>query len=517
MKLTAPLLAILCASPVWAASLKLDAVYSDHMVLQRNLPLKFSGEAAEGTDVTVTIGNQQSSGKTVNGRWQVELPAQEAGGPVEVKVTSGNETQTLRDVLIGDVWVCGGQSNMHYPIRLFPEYKDKAASLANPNIRTLLVKVVKSDQPALQIEVEKLCKNSWQLAEGPHLLETTTVGFFFADELQRTTKVPIGIIDANLGGSPIEAWLPKDLVQKIHPASITAFEKFKDQLEKKSADGDAKSKRIMDNILKPPGALYNGMIVPLQRFPIRGFIWYQGESNAREPGAYSKFFPTLIQTWRAGWGQGNLPFLFVQLPGYGMHDKGEETGWAWQREAQSKGLTEPKTAMAVTLDCGEYNNLHPENKEPIGRRLAALARSLAGESLPARSPSFKAVKIEGNKAVVTFDHVGGGLETRELVLNRQHNFRPRTDPQAYRIPADQLSGFSICGADKVFVPAEATLSGNEVTVSSPKVSQPIAVRYAWSNFPLANLFSKDGLPAEPFRTDDFPVPGPSGEALPGDE
>lgn len=174
--------------------------------------------------------------------------------------------------------------------------------------------------------------------------------------------------------------------------------------------------------------------------------------------------------------------------------------------------------MAVTLDCGELDNLHPENKEPIGRRLATLARSLAGEPLPGRSPSFKAVKIEGNEAVISFDHVGGGLEGRELVLNRQKNFRPKTDPQAFRVPADQISGFSICGADKVFVPAEAKLSGNEVTVSSPKVSKPVAVRYAWSNFPLANLFSKDGLPVEPFRTDDFPVPGPSASsALPGDE
>ena len=517
MKRVLPLLAILCAGPAWAASFQLDATYSDHMVLQRDLPLKFSGAATDGTEVTVVIEDQKGSAKAAHGRWQVELPARAAGGPVEIKISADSDTQILRDVLIGDVWVCGGQSNMHYPLRLFPEYKDKAASLANPNIRTLLVRVVKSEQPASQIEIEKLCKNSWQLAEGPYLLETTTVGFFFADELQRTTKVPIGIIDANLGGSPIEAWLPKDLVQKIHPASITAFEKLKKQLEEKSAGGDAKSKRIVDNILKPPGALYNGMIVPLQRLPIRGFIWYQGESNAREPGAYAKFFPALIRSWREGWGQGELPFLFVQLPGYGMHDKGEETAWAWQREAQSRGLTEPKTAMAVTLDCGEYDNLHPENKEPIGRRLATLARSMAGESLPGRSPSFKAMKIEGSQAVITFEHVGGGLEVRELILNRQRDFRPKTDPKAFHLSADHLSGFSVCGADKVFVPAEATLSGNEVTVSSPKVSQPIAVRYAWSNFPLANLFSQEGLPAEPFRTDDLPIPGPSGEALPAEE
>lgn len=505
MRFLPTLLALACAGPAWAASFKLDAIYSDHMVLQRRQPLRLAGEAADGAEVTVRIDGQKATATAKNGCWQAELPAREAGGPVEVSISSNGDTKTLRDVLIGDVWVCGGQSNMHYPIRLFPEYRDKAATLANPNIRTLLVKVVKSEQPAAQIEIEKVSNDSWQPAEGACLLETTTVGFFFADELQKTTKVPIGIIDANLGGSPIEAWIPRELVRQIHPESITAFEALVKKLEAKTKDGDAKSRRIMDNILKPPGHLYNGMIAPLQRFPLRGFIWYQGESNAGEPEAYAKFFPALIRAWREGWGQGSLPFLFVQLPGYGLHGKDTETQWAWLREAQAAGLVEPNTAMAVTLDCGELNNLHPENKEPIGRRLATLARSLSGEALPGRSPSFKAMKIEGNKAIISFDHVGGGLEARELLLNRQKNFRPKTDPQAFRIPADQLSGFSICGEDKVFVPAEATLQGNEVTVSSPKVAKPVAVRYAWVNFPLANLFSKAGLLVEPFRTDSFPI------------
>lgn len=510
MRIVATAVALVFACPAWAASLKLDAVYSDHMVLQRGQPLRFAGQAAEGSEVSVQIGEQKAAAKVANGRWQVELPAREAGGPLEITISSGGESRTLRDVLIGDVWLCGGQSNMHYPIRLFPEYRDKADTLANPKVRTLLVKVVKAASPAPQIEIEKISKDSWQPAEGPWLQETTTVGFFFADELQRTTQVPIGIIDANLGGSPIEAWIPRELVGQIHPESISAFETFKKKLEEKTAAGDAKAKRIMANILKPPGELYNGMIVPLQRFPIRGFIWYQGESNAREPEAYAKLFPALIRTWREGWSQGNLPFLFVQLPGYGLGGKAEGSDWAWLREAQAAALTEPNTAMAVTLDCGELGNLHPENKEPIGRRLATLARSLAGESLPSRSPSFKAITVEGDKATISFDHVGAGLEARELVLNKQKDFRPGKDPQAFRLSSDQISGFSICGEDKIFVPAQATLQNNEVTVFSPQVQKPLAVRYAWVNFPLANLFSKDGLPVEPFRTDDFPVVKGSG-------
>ncbi len=246
------------------------------------------------------------------------------------------------------------------------------------------------------------------------------------------------------------------------------------------------------------------MIAPLQRFPIKGVIWYQGESSSYDPMVYEMRFAALIRSWRERWGE--VPFYWVQLASF-RHtvDKSEES-WAWLREAQSRVRALPRTGMAVAIDLGEQGDIHPKQKKEVAERLAILALREAGGNVPACGPRFRKAAFANGEAVIGFDHADGGLVVKDVVMNQKPKFDPGKDPEAFRASADRLSGFVIAGADGKFFPAEARVAGGTVIVSSPSVPAPTAVRYAWSNFALANLFNGAGLPAEPFRTDSFPPP-----------
>jgi len=489
MRLRIACLFLLSAWPA-LAGFQLDAVYSDHMVLQRDRPLVFEGDAPDGTTVTVRLGDSSAAAKASGGRWKVELPARGAGGPFAVEVSDDTNKRTLSDVLVGDVWICGGQSNMHILLRQFPLKVPHLAEIANPQVRILGVAQVAARAPAAQIEIEKKFENSWQPAAPPWLAEFSAVGYFFANELQHQQKIPIGVINASKGGSKAECWLPYDVLGKLF------------------ADFKTPGPELTDVNL--PGGFYYGMIAPLTRFPVRGIAWYQGESNGRDPLTYARLFPAVIEKWRAAWKRKDLPFAFVQVTASSqanVYDKFDEA-WAWLREAQDQTRKKMDHAgMAVSIDCGEYGDSHPQNKEPVGKRLAAVALKLLGQDVIAQGPAFKSVAFKNADATIEFDHFEGGLESRAVAMNKNKGLPPGEDKEAFRAPADTLAGFTLSGTDHVFHPAKAEIEGTHtVRVSSPEVPQPVAVRYAFSNFPLANLYNKAGFPAEPFRTDNFPPP-----------
>lgn len=466
---------------VFAEPLRVNALFSDHMVLQRDRGIRVFGVGEDGTEVVVTLDGAEAKTKVVSGRWLAELPARGAGGPYELTVTGGGPAVTkFTDVMVGDVWVGSGQSNMHMRLRFLPEYKS-AEGLGNAMVRLFKVAVAPSATPEAEVKQDPKMTAGWTVADAKAAGDVSAVGYYFANAVQRALGVPIGFIHAAQGATRVEAWMDRATLAQVAP-------------EEKPLD-------VLTNP-KNSEVFYNGMIHPLQQYPIKGVIWYQGESSAYDPTKYAERFGAMITQWRAQWGQGDFPFYWVQLASfYHNVDKSNET-WAWLREAQGAVRSLPQTGMAVALDLGEYGDIHPKEKKEVGERLARLAV----KPEEATGPQYKAVKFEGGKAVVTFDPAGGGLEMREVVMNRKAKFDPDQDPEAYRAPADQLTGFVIAGADEKFYEAEAQVVGDTVVVQSAQVAQPVAVRYGWKNFAVANLFGKNGLPAEPFRTDTFAVP-----------
>jgi sialate O-acetylesterase len=302
--------------------------------------------------------------------------------------------------------------------------------------------------------------------------------------VQRELGVPIGFIHSAQGATSVEAWLDDQALREVLP--------------------DSKRLNALTNP-KNPSVFYNGMIAPLQRFPIKGVIWYQGESGGHDPLPYQALFSKLIVRWREQWGLGEIPFYWVQLASFPFSSDKSGEAWAWVREAQDKSRALPNTGMAVALDRGEYGDIHPRQKLDLGERLARLALRAEGKSVIADGPRFSRVEFAGGQAVVNFLHADG-LEAREVVMNRTPKLEPGADPEAFRAAAGELAGFEVAGSDGRFVAAKAVIKGQTVVVSSPLVSQPRHVRYAWKNFALANLYNAAGLPAEPFRTDNFPLP-----------
>ncbi len=474
-------LVLLLMTAAGAEPVRVNGLFSDHMVLQRDRGIRVFGVGEDGTEVAVTLDGTEGRTKVAGGKWLVELPARPAGGPFEMTVTGGGLAVTkFTDVMVGDVWVGSGQSNMHMRLRFLPEYKS-AERLGNAMVRLFKVAVAPSATPEAEVKQDPKMTTGWTVADAKAAGDVSAVGYYFADAVQRALGVPVGFIHAAQGATRVEGWMDRATLAQVAP-------------EEKPLDVLANPKN--------PEVFYNGMIHPLQEYPIKGVIWYQGESSAYDPTKYAERFGALITQWRTQWGQGDFPFYWVQLASFhhGV-DKSDET-WAWLREAQGAVRTLPQTGMAVALDLGEYGDIHPKEKKDVGERLARLV--IKPEE--AAGPRYKAVKFEGGKAVVTFDPTGGGLEVREVVMNRKPKFDPDQDPEAYRATADKLTGFVIAGADEKFYEAEAQVVGDTVVVQSAQVAQPVAVRYGWKNFALANLFGKNGLPAEPFRTDKFAVP-----------
>jgi sialate O-acetylesterase len=625
-----------------SGQVKLPKLISDGMILQRNTSVKIWGWAAKNESISIRfIDSAYKISADSNGEWKLILPKLKAGGPYEMEINASNSI-TIHNILVGDVWLCSGQSNMELPMRrVKPKYENEIANCTNDSIRMFIVpQKYNFNEPQ-----KDLVGGSWQSTNTKSILEFSAVAYFFAKELNNKYKVPIGLLNASLGGSPAEAWMSEDALKEF-PQHFDEAQKFKDpSLIKKIEDSDrARSRnwytllkqtdegykdslnswfkpnlntsnwawmeipgywadnglgsvngvvwfrkkfdvpasmkdkeaklilgRIVDadsvfingkfvgttsyqypprrydvpaNVFqegentivvrvisnsgkggfvldKPykivcskdtidlrgqwqyklgatmdplasetfirwkPVGLYNAMIAPLLNFKIKGTIWYQGESNVSRAVEYRKLLPALINNWRSKWQEGEFPFLYVQLPNFGdSKDQPSESTWAMLQEAQLKTLSVSNTAMAVAIDIGEWNDIHPLNKKDVGRRLALAAENRAyGEmNLVYSGPIYKSMKVEGNKIILSFTNTGRGLVAK----------------------SDALKYFSVAGADRKFVWAEAKIKSNKVVVWSNEVASPVAVRYAWADNPAgANLFNKEGLPASPFRTDSF--------------
>jgi sialate O-acetylesterase len=618
----------------------LPRLISEGMVLQRDAEVPVWGWAAVGEQVLVQfMDSTYCTAADSLGNWHILLSGLKAGGPYTMQFRSDHDVTTVRDIMIGDVWVCSGQSNMELPMhRVSRIYADEIANSGNTSIRLFNIPY-KYDFNKPQTDVEA---GNWRSADPENVLDFSAVAYFFARELYETYKVPIGLINASLGGSPAEAWMSEEALKEF-PVYFKEAQRFKDgklikqieesdkiristwygELRRKdegyrdsqknwtnpvlNTSGWKKMKipgywtdteleqmngvvwfrknirvpssmtgipaklilglvidadsvfingvfvgttgyqypprrydippdllkkgdnsiviRVISNIgrggfvpdkqyaiiaedriidlkgdwLYQPGArmepltgqtfiswkplgLFNGMIAPLLNWRIKGVIWYQGESNADRPDEYRTLFPALIRDWRSHWKQGDLPFLYAQLPNFMEAKKEPSFGtWTLMREAQSDALSVPNTGMAVTIDIGEWNDIHPLNKKDVGKRLAQAARKVAyGDDIVHSGPLYSARKTEGNRIILFFSHIGSGLIAR----------------------GKKLSGFAIAGADSHFVWANAKIEDNSVIVWNYKIREPVFVRYAWADSPEgANLYNKEGLPAAPFRTD----------------
>jgi sialate O-acetylesterase len=464
------------------------------MVLQEGASVPIWGWGDEGATVTVRFQNQTVSTVVKDGKWLVTLKGLKPGGPDTLTITSGNAI-TLKNVLVGEVWLASGQSNMEFPLKQSHDAADDISTSANPMIHLLKVRKARMESPTNDIGA------SWTECNPNTTPNFSAVEYYFARDLQKALHVPVGVIESDWGGTPAEVWMQREFLQANPQYRTEVFGEWviaEDKYERRLADYNKEKNEAKENGTEftnaaprrpwKPGELYNGMIAPLAGYAIKGVLWYQGESNAGSPEdawQYHTLFPDLIRNWRTVWGEGAFPFLLVQLAPYRDIQKlPSESSWASVREAQLKATqTLPNVGMAVITDVGDQHNIHPTQKQPVGARLALAARGIAyHEAVEYSGPVLKRTKIERNQIVLTFDHVDGGLEARD----------------------GDLTGFAICGPDGKFVWANAEIKGlDKVLVHSAKVAHPFAVRYGWANYPVVNLWNKAGLPASPFRTDDF--------------
>lgn len=482
----------------------ISSIFSDHMVLQRDMEIPVWGTADEGEEVTIQLADQTAVCVAAGGKWNVKLKPIPAGGPHNLTI-KGKNTLTIADVLIGEVWICSGQSNMVWAIKDSFEPQAVISNSADDGLRLITVPRVSKDEPQNAIEAK------WE-ACGPANIEAfSAVGYYFGKHLRETLKVPVGLINTSFGGTPAEAWTSREKLESIpelasailgnykqavdgYPMALAKYKedlsKWQEEAAKAKAEGkpDPPAPRgPVDPSTNPqrPCGLYNAMIAPLVPFAIRGAIWYQGESNADRAQQYATLFPAMIQDWRARWGQGDFPFFFVQLaPFMRIVKEPGDSAWAELREAQRlTSIRVPNTAMAVITDVGEELDIHPRKKKEVGDRLALAARKLAyGESIIYSGPTFKELKIDGNKAIIHFDNLGGGLVAKD----------------------GPLVGFTIAGSDNKFFNATAEIVGDTIVVQAPEVPAPVHVRFGWANFPVVNLWNQAGVPASPFRTDELP-------------
>ncbi|WP_269522565.1 sialate O-acetylesterase [Coraliomargarita parva] len=498
----------------------MPAVFGDHMVLQRELPLKVWGWADPGEAVSVALAGQSAKTQAdSDGQWELRFePLVASFDPVEFKI-SGKNTIAFEDVLVGDVWLCSGQSNMVFELRRSLHGKAAMSEEIDPSIRSFYVKRHPAIDPMDDVE------GHWAVSANDvkALAGFSAVGFYFGREIQRTQNVPVGLIGSNWGGTRSQSWTSLEGLQaspETSPYTDGLLEK-KAQISKRMKVYEAKTLPEWQKALdawkseqdpkgpkpqkpKSPGgshhfvtSLYNGMIHPLTGFAMKGAIWYQGEANAKQNAVeYASLFPALIRDWRQQWGQGDFPFIFVQLAGF-KNGKGD---WPVLREAQRRTLSVPNTAMAMALDVGEETDIHPKNKLVVGERLALAARQVAyGEDLTYSGPSFESMEVKGPRALVTFDHTDGGLMVGTISEDATHFIAAAS--------GTEVQGFELAGEEGVFYPAQARiLKNNKVELTSEQVDKPLAVRYAWSAWPepSANLYNQAGLPTVPFTTEAWP-------------
>lgn len=497
---------------VWAvciarANVTLPALFSDHMVLQRDMKVPIWGWADPGEKITITIPNQKLTAVADDkGRWQATFEPLAAGGLMDITVQGKNQV-LIRDVQVGDVWLCSGQSNMEWRLAEVRDADLEVPAANYPNIRLFTIGGEGRDTPQ-----EKL-QGKWEKCTSQSAAEFSAVGYFFGRQLHQNLKVPIGLIDNSWGGSACEAWVPRDKLEAnplyqpmlaAYDEQVAEFNKMpgKDYAEKLAAWQKRAAAAQKAGEPEPPGApwwanpivgqyrpanLYNARVAPLMPFAIRGVIWYQGESNVRRAYEYGELFPLMITTWREKWGQGDFPFLFVQLADFlAEQEKPGDSGWAELRAAQTATLDKvPNTGQAVIIDLGEANDIHPRNKLDVAKRLSRLALAKTyKQKIAAESPRYKSMYKQGDRILIRLQGVNGKLRS---------------------VDDKPLTGFAIAGADRKWVWANAKIVGDgEVEVRSDKVRDPLAVRYAWADNPVSNLYDSAGLPVTPFRTDQWP-------------
>lgn len=501
-----------CGSLLTGASLRADvslpAIFGDHMVLQREMECKVWGWGAPGEKVTVSINGQSHDAVADgDGNWSLKLDPMKAGGPHQL-VVKGNNTLTLRDVLVGEVWICSGQSNMAFAVQNANDGDLESLTANYPRIRLISVPQVGTQ------ERQKNFKGQWDICSPETVKQFSAVGYFFGREVHNATGIPIGLIDNAWGGSSAEAWVRRDVLEadprmkglmsrweqteasydwdKIYAQYENRLAKWRDAVAEAKAAGKplpqrprAPRNQMTGN--HRPANIYNGVLAPTIGYGIRGVVWYQGESNASRAYQYRDLFPLMIQHWRDEWGQGNFPFYWVQLADFRAESpEPQESTWAELREAQTMTMSKlDHTGQAVIYDLGEADDIHPRDKQNVGKRLSrwALANEY-GIDVPYRSPQYASMEKQGSHVTVTFDYAGGGMDW----------FDTR-----------QLKGFAVAGEDRKFYWADAKIvAKDKIEVWCDAVADPVSVRYAWADNPVANVQNVHGLKLTPFRTDDWP-------------
>lgn len=542
------LLMFIFSCGVACARVQLTTIFTSQMVLQRQISVPVWGSAEPGETVTVSFAGQRKSVVTAaDGRWLLRLDpldASEQPQPLTVSAASGRVEMT--DVLVGDVWLASGQSNMDFPVS---SMKTAATVLSEGGDSGLRVfRVVKATAASTQNDL----KGHWEAANLESIKSFSAVAYLFAKEIRRTQRVPVAILQSSWGGTPIKAWLPMQSLEQqqplkpllaewqkamqeheavlanparvseytsslarymaeVYPAHQAALKAYQADLAAGKAVGakpvpKAPEPQNPDPMAMPspskrphtPTVIYNANIHPLIPFALRGVIWYQGEADGGNGLAYRELLPRLIHGWRAAWHQGDFPFLFVQLPANQQDQVPVATaGWPWLREAQLLTLRQvPHTGMAITLDIGDPKDVHPQNKAIVAARLALVGRKVAyGETIVSSGPLLVDHKVEGQMVRLRFTEIGSGLMIGQAPWVAEGNTS---------LPTDRLVGFYVAGSDQLWHEAVARIEGDTVIVTAPDGIAPVAVRYGWAQSPRANLYNHEGLPASPFRTDDWP-------------
>jgi sialate O-acetylesterase len=492
-------LALLPLAQAAMAEVSTPSVFGDHMVLQAGKPLPVWGKADPGEAVTVTL--EEASASTAagdDGRWRVALPKRKTGGPLTMTIAGAANTLTYEDILVGEVWLGSGQSNMQWTVAKSMKAGQEIAAANYPAMRLFHVKQTIATTP------QDDCEGAWVVCTPETIPDFSAVLYFFGRELHTTLDRPVGLIHPSWGGTPVESWTRRealladperkrvvdrwDAIVAEYPAAQAAYEQavaeWTTAAEAAKAAGAAEPSKPAaprgPNSSAMASGLYNAMIHPLVPYALRGAVWYQGENNAPRAHQYRNLFPAMIADWRTVWND-TLSFYYVQLANYTPAlPEPADSDWAELREAQDLALAMENTGVAVTIDLGEAKDIHPTNKQDVGKRLAlnALAKDY-GRRVTFSGPTLKQMRVKGNTLTLTFADAKGGLVAK----------------------GDPLTGFAIAGPDKKFVWADAKIKGKRVVLSAPSVDAPVAVRYAWANNPVCNLYNKAGLPASPFRTD----------------
>ena len=494
---------VLVATPL-RADVKLSPLFGDHMVLQQGMATPLWGTASPGEQVTVSFGGQNVTATADDsGKWVAKLAALEASAKPAPLTVKGKNTITVNDVLVGEVWVCSGQSNMEWSVNASARPEQERADAANyPLVRMFTVEKAVAGKPLTTL------KGSWEVAGPQTAGRFSAVGYFFGRELHKSLNVPVGLLHTSWGGTPAESWTTAEALasdadlKPIVDRWNQQFAQFGQQLgqlsqaiaqwqSSASSQGGAPALDAplpQDPRSSPwrPTGLYNAMVAPVVPYGIKGAIWYQGESNAGRAYQYRKLLRAMIGSWRKAWGQGDFPFLIVSLANFTpVKSEPGESEWAELREAQTMTANQPNNGQAITIDIGDAADIHPRNKQDVGKRLAlvALAQSYHKKNVQHAGPTYQSMSVEGDTVKLKFKHAYGGLTAKG---------------------GEQLKGFAVAGEDRKWHWAEAKIEGTDtVVVRSEKVSKPVAVRYAWANNPVCNLYNSAELPAVPFRTDDW--------------